>query len=141
MTNAIRWCPWQAPRLWGLTVSPGFLPRSSKTPNGSHRAHLHCGCMWVFPQRQGWARAKLSCRARLQLLALASTGHDSSKRKGRPPVLFAQYLFDQTCELADIANDEHPAMLLNQAGAGEIVEFPRHSFAVGAYATCDFRMR
>ncbi len=80
-------------------------------------------------------------RAEVKTHALRGTCYDNPRKGRRPPGLLAQHLFDQTCELADIANGEHPAMLLDQAGAGEIVEFPRHSFAVGAYATCDFRMR
>ncbi len=52
--------------------------------------------------------------------------------------LSAEDLFDHSCEFTDTANSEHSAMLLDQAGVGEVVELPRHRFAVGADTTCYF---
>ncbi len=56
------------------------------------------------------------------------------------PGLFAKDLFNRPGEAGEIDNDKRATVPLDQSGALERVQLPRHRFAVGTHAGGDLRM-
>ena len=69
-----------------------------------------------------------------------ATGRHRVRVCAGAPGLFAKDLFNRPGEAGEIGNDKRATAPLDQSGALERVQLPRHRFAVGTHAGGDLRM-
>ena len=69
-----------------------------------------------------------------------ATGRHRVRVWAGAPGLFAKDLFNRPGEAGEIGNDKRATAPLDQSGALERVQLPRHRFAGGTHAGGDFRM-